>query len=781
MRKSFKKIVLGATVSLLAMSTVIQAQTLSQAGKVEMTTSVVENGRGYGGAGNQDKSRAEDGVYVTVSVSIDTRTPQAYLLDCYGEAIRDREVYVKDTDHDGDIDMTDLFASLDSLKVTDTKFSYTTSSYGDFYEDVLGISTGGWLTYELNGIFCNWGTPDLYDEDVLEVSLYEGYTDGGYFSVDDMPSGYPKTRPSEATDSQASGDTGRKAKYTQYTQSLISNVEAGLIESTSLSDGSCYWQELRVLRFSSATDKAVYEEKLPYFDSYVEKKATQYDEVKLTAVNAMRVASVTGDEKYLDVLAHGYVDTDAFAYDKKAGTYAVDYILMALDLNNYATDEEMASELSKYADSPSVRDDLVYWIVNNTTCWGGSWFTYDTGAQNAQALVPYADKYTEVRERLDSFASEAYTYFMREDITGSSFDASSAGEVIRFLCMYGKSGMAFDIYNKVQSIGLANTKYKGNAMDITRMAIAEWGLAEHFYEYDAQSPDTTENSYITNLYVSEEGLGDSLVFEIKSNILESDVKLVDFELELPDGVKLTDVTSDITDTVNYGLSGNRLRVTAFRDTESFNIVAGTTLLKVRMSPETDGTYAVTVNSVNIRFSSELYRIADVQKTSSVEYESSGTTVAVRTLYEGTENSDIVPSAYKAVKINLSIDEANQIVLKHSGNTYNLYRTSEFGDSGTYLALVSKDVDNDALTDISNYYKTLDASTNLMFGDVDEDGKITSADSLEIVKLWVGSSTRPITSSLVLRANVTGDEHINNEDTLAIIEHRTEGKIWKILR
>ena len=184
MRKSLKKIVLVATVSLLAMSTVIQAQTLSQAGKVEMTTSVVENGRGYG---NQE---------------------------------------------------------------------------------------------------------------------------------------------------QASSATGSSAKYTQYTQSLISNVEAGLLESTSLSDGSCYWQELRVLRFSGATDKSVYEDKLSYFDSYVEKKATQYDEGKLTAVNAMRVASVTGDEKYLDVLAHGYGGTDAFAYDKKAGTYAVDYILMALDLNN---------------------------------------------------------------------------------------------------------------------------------------------------------------------------------------------------------------------------------------------------------------------------------------------------------------------------------------------------------------------------------------------------------------------------------------------------------------
>lgn len=158
----------------------------------------------------------------------------------------------------------------------------------------------------------------------------------------------------------------------------------------------------------------------------------------------------------------------------KAGAYAMDYCLMALDSKGYwAYGEKLAESLSDWEASTSLRDDVVYSILNTAGCWGGAWFTLDTGCQNAQALVPYSKLYPEVKQKLDEVLNSYYAQIM----SVSYKDASSAGEFIRFAAIYGDIQKASDVYKKFVDLGEANWKYKGNATDIQRMALGESALS----------------------------------------------------------------------------------------------------------------------------------------------------------------------------------------------------------------------------------------------------------------------------------------------------------------
>jgi hypothetical protein len=788
--------------SLVAPSVSVYAQTLEEAGLTEST-------RGYAGAGNQNKSRTEKTVSVKLSFggggvdSSDWSSLAEFTsyIDNEGEEILNKEYQVSDIDSDGDIDMTDLLSIADSDKRGSIDFAYTTSDYGDFYTSVLGVDAGGSFTYWLDGTYCSYGDPDLYDgDDVVLVAFTGDYNSWG--TTDESAyEGYKSstTYSSLADVREASKDSSstEDSFSTKYLTQVALNVQTGLTGETSLSDGSCYWQELRALRFAKGADKDIFSAGREAFTSYVSSKEEQYEAGTLTAVNAMRVASVTGDEKYLDVLAHGYNGVDAAIYDEKAGTYAVDYILMCLDLNDYATQEGMSVSLADYAESESVRDDLIYYILNNTSCWGGNWFTYDTGAQNAQALVPYAEVYPEVKEKLDSYLDEAYNYFMDESYTGSSFDASSAGEVVRFAAMYGEYDKAKDIYDKVESIGLENTKFKGNAMDVTRMAIAEWGLnnADKSSSSDSVVPsvETVSGDYfiaIKSISGTSEMNG---VLTIKPLDNITDAKLLELELELPEGLEVMSVTSEASSSVEYAVVNNKLRVTVGTlDGATTNFVTGDAALKFTVKGAVGTEYVAHLNSIKLWKSSEEY-VEDAELERDYSFKLSTTTpeedlkITATELYSGDAASEIVPTDMKAIKITVSRDiEGTLVYTSPSTNaTYICYKSADMSVDGAvaYIALVPK-TDTETLVESDNYSISTDEADqqlDLIFGDVNNDTEVTSADALQVVRMWVGKITPEITSRLVLSTNVSGDNTVDNADTLSIVEHITDNKDWKVIK
>lgn len=815
------KKVLGLLILAMAFSFVLfspckaLAATLSEA-------KLTEDSRGYGGNGNQDKNRTEETVTVRVSVGggdSDWETGDFSNYYVYenknGDVMDQYEMSFGDIDSDGDIDMTDLFNKLDEYKADGTcDFSYTTSDFGDFYMDVFGISTGGSLTYKLNNIFCQAGTPDLYDGDSVVILLMTGESnmwsdidDSGYehvvasndfnavatnwFKANNSSTEDGKTdskTDDKSDDDNISGNkTDNKNSYSKYINMMKDNLIGSFKEDTSLSDGNCFWQEMRILRNNDASDE-VYVEKLPYFKkNYHETKVAEAESGKLKAVNAMRDASVTGDNQMLDYLAHGYNGKDAATWDKQAGMYAVDYILMCLDNEKYAMDEEMAANLSDCAESESVRDDLIKYIVDTDGCWGGGWFTYDTGAQNAQAIIPYYSKYPEVKNRVDDFFKAAMEKFRADESTPSAFDASSSSEVSRALClMYKETGDdsyakdAIELYNMVLDMGLENTKFKGNAMDVWRMALNEWGLNSLAID-DEEGELTIDDGF--RFEYDTATLGSKFTAHLVSNIEMNDLSLYELVLMIPEGLSVTNVTSPVAGNIEYNVEGDLLRIVATNLGDKLAITSAADVLAIDFkSKVTDTVSCKVVSSIG-------YVDSENKRNIKVTVGSVGLVapceVEAEVLYEGSASSRFIDKDSKVWRVIVGgiITADNSVVLSAGGKIYDLYESTDLtSDSASvYFAYLPSTIEKSQLTDIDNYEVVKDSKKkSVIVGDVDDNKEIDVKDALHVIRMWVGKEPLDEVKKLI-SSNVNKDDDVTNADTLAIVENKVNGKKFKVLK
>lgn len=756
-----------------------------------------ESSRGYCGWGNQDKDREEDSITVRVSIGggdsdWETGDFSDYYVYKSGEKVFDQyELSFGDIDDDGDIDMTDLFNRLEDYKAGNTcDLSYSTSDYGDFYQDVFGISTGGSLTYKLNNIFCQAGTPDLYDGDSIVILLMTG--DSNQWSeIDDSIYEHvtPSSNPNSVSTSWYDGDNGGtndesgREGYYKYIDLMCENLEGSFTDNVSLSDGNCFWQEMRILRNNNITDP-FYIDKLDYFEKYHEAKVAEAEAGKLKAVNAMRDASVTGNEQMLNYLAHGYNGTDAATFDIKAGQYAVDYILMCLDNEDYASNEEMAVKLTDAAESQSVRDDLIRYIVETDGCWGGSWFTYDTGAQNAQAIIPYYDMYPEVRERVDSFLAAAIKKFREDKNSPSGFDASSSSEVSRaFALMYCKTGKqeylenAIELYNMVENIGLENTKFKGNAMDVWRMALNEWGLNQAEYGLGV---DVIKNGF--EVFYETATIGSRMTAHIRSNVEIEDMELYEIVVRVPESLSLLDVTSPIAENVEYHMDGNMLRIVLANLGKTLKITKASDVVAMNFKTTSGGLQKCTIESSIGYYDSESKKAIFISNEPVEVVEPN--MVHAKILYRGTVGSRFIDKDSKVEKIIFGgkIETEDAVVVTVDGKTYDLYEATDMSSETTtvFLAYLPNTITEEQLMNIDNYEVVKgNEKKTIMIGDVDANSQVDVKDALHVIRLWVGKETID-SSRMLMSANVDGDSDITNSDTLAIVEYKVNSKQFKVL-
>lgn len=792
---------------ILSMPVPVSAQTLSESGKNE-------DSRGYGGSGNQDKDREEDSITVRVSVGggdSDWETGDFSNYYVYknddGDVMDQYQMSFGDIDGDGDIDMTDLFNKLEAYKADGTcDLSYSTSDYGDFYMDVFGISTGGSLTYKLNNIFCQAGTPDLYDGDSVVVLLMTGESNM-WSEIDDSiyehvaAHGDPNNVSTDWYDGgdNQSGDGGLSGGgnqtgdgsggnddsdyYHKYIDQMKADLEESFDESTSLSDGNCFWQELRILRNNDISDET-YNSKIGYFDKYHQAKVAEAESGKLKAVNAMRDASVTGDEQMLDYLAHGYNGKDAATWDKQAGMYAVDYILMCLDNEDYATDEAMAVDLAGCAESESVRDDLIKYIVDTDGCWGGGWFTYDTGAQNAQAIIPYYDMYPEVQSRVDTFIEAAMAKFREDKNDPAIFDASSSSEVSRALCLlYCKTGNseyindAIELYEMVVDMGLENTKFKGNSMDVWRMALNEWGLN---CAIGGEIIDRLDGSF--TLFYETATIGKNMVLHLRSNEELNELALYELILKIPEGLTLVDVTSPIAENLEYNLADDELRIVIANLGGTLNITKAADVLKATFKTSSSGKIKCDVVSSNGYVDSENKKSIRVTNESAEVV--TPYSVVAKVLYKGNAGSKFIDKDSKVEKITFGgkVDVDGAIVINVSGKSYDLYKSVDMStdSASVYLAYIPNSITEAQLSDIDSYEVVKDATQkSVTIGDVDANDTVDVKDALHVIRIWVGKDLIQ-ENNTVISANVDGDNDITNADTLAIVENKVNSKQFKVL-
>ncbi len=794
MRKKFGAVVCALTCAVsLCAPMLVNAKTLGEANLTEAT-------RGYGGLGNQDRGRTEDSISVRVSVGggdSDWETGNFYNYYVYrtsdGKTMDQYEISFGDKDNDGDIDMTDLFMELENYKdISGCNLSYSSGEYGDFYEDVFGISTGGSLTYKLNNIFCDAGTPDLYDGDSVVILLMTG--DSNQWSeIDDSiyETVEPEYDPNNVElnwfkESDILKDDSAKTGYSKYIEQMKDNLQSSFTEEVALSDGNCFWQEMRVLRNNNSNDE-VYRDKLILFEKYHVAKQEEAASGKLKAVNAMRDASVTGDSKMLDYLAHGYNGKDAFTYDKTAGMYAVDYILMCLDNENYAKDELMADNLSDYEKSPSVRDDLINYIVNTDGCFGGSFFTYDTGAQNVQAIIPYYDMYPEVRNRVDTFLEAAVSKFREDKNNPSTFDASSSSEVSRALClMYLQTGdelyknQALELYNYVLDMGLNNTKFKGNAMDVWRMALNEWGLNSILSEEIDLAVEVKSN--VLEMFYETTTLGENMAMHLRSNEEINDISLYELELTIPSELTLVNVTSPLVDEVEYYKQGDSLRIVLANLGNTLHFTKSKDIVQINFKTKSAGKVQCEVVSSVGYADSENKKLLGV-KNSSIDV-LAPFSIQASVLYTGAKTSRFIDadSAVWKITFGAKVDVDENIVIHLGDKCYDMYELSDLttDSASVYVAYLPQDITSKELTTVDSYEVVKDSEKkSITMGDVDSNGVIDVMDALHVIRIWVGKETIEDNGTLIC-SNVDGDRDITNADTLAIVENKVNNKEFKVL-
>ena len=380
------------------------------------------------------------------------------------------------------------------------------------------------------------------------------------------------------------------------------------------------------------------------------------------------------------------------------------------------------------------KTNLIRYIVETDGCWGGSWFTYDTGAQNAQAIIPYYDMYPEVRERVDSFFDAAMKKFREDKNSPSVFDASSSSEVSRaFALMYSKTGKqeylenALELYNMVVNIGLENTKFKGNAMDVWRMALNEWGLNQTGYESGVNEiKNSFEISYETST------IGSKLTAHIRSTIEIEDMELYELVIRVPESLSLVDVSSTIAENVEYHMDGDLLRIVVTNLDSKLKITKASDVLAINFKITSGGTQKCKIESSVGYYDSETKKEIFVSNKSFEPVQPN--MVQAKVLYSGTNLSRFIDKDSKVEKIIFGgkIETEDAVVVTVDGKTYDLYEAADMSNETTtvFLAYLPKTITEEELMNIDNYEVVKDNyKKTIMIGDVDANSQVDVKDIL----------------------------------------------------
>ena len=301
---------------------------------------------------------------------------------------------------------------------------------------------------------------------------------------------------------------------------------------------------------------------------------------------------------------------------------------------------------------------------------------------------------------------------------------------------------------------------------------------------------------------AEINAGDSFggVISINKWDNEAGYKLIDFLVNVPEGVIVTDVAASDRLTggeVSWNLEAEtgKLRVVYFDANEN-------TTLTITGEEFPAELFTVSFKAENVESGSKL-SIAlsgmSVKLTSDSEDEASmiivnidnakgtvdvvvGISFSAVCLYTG-DDVDLIPSDKKAVAVAVTgIKNGSKLTYNDGTNTiefkYSAEITAKTGVS-TYVAIVDEAIAMENFVN-ENYFSIPggDAST-VSFGDTNGDGVINAQDALAVVDTWLRKGEDP-TDDQILTMNVNGDSRINTFDALGIVEKFVNGSDFGVV-
>ena len=280
-------------------------------------------------------------------------------------------------------------------------------------------------------------------------------------------------------------------------------------------------------------------------------------------------------------------------------------------------------------------------------------------------------------------------------------------------------------------------------------------------------------------------------------------KLIDFILNVPEGLSVTGVTAGSRlagGEVSYHLDEDgKLRVVYFDATNHSDITVvgnaeGNTFpaqfftVTFQVDAANVGEKKnIAISGMSVKLTSDssdenaMVKVDTTTAAGNIEVVK-GISYSAICLYTG-DDIDLIPATKMAVAVSVvGIENATKLTYNDGTNQYVFKYSEEISNKtgiATYVALVDASIAMEQFVNKLNFTFTEDAATNITFGDTNGDGVVNAQDALAAVDAWLRKGDAP-TDDQILTLNVNGDTRINTFDALGIVEKFVDGSDFGVV-
>ena len=515
---------------------------------------------------------------------------------------------------------------------------------------------------------------------------------------------------------------------------------------------------------------------------------------------------------------------NGFSWIKKQGLNGTIWALIALDSNNYATTDTTIRQQCVDEILAKQHDDGGWALQANLTYASDP----DVTGMALTALYPYRDQPAVAAAVEEAFAclsamqhdngtfasggsecSEscawvivaATTWGINPD-TDSRFIKNGNSVVDALLTHYLEDSATFQHIVGAGSNAMATDQSCYALVAYDRFINGKTALYDYSdVTFEETAPETDEMTATLGLPAEING-GDSFngVISINKWDNEAGYKLIDFIVNVPEGVTVTDVTA------SDRLAGGELSWNLEAETGKLRVVYfdanGNTTLTITGEEFPAELFTIGFKAENVTGGSKL-SIAlsgmSVKLTSDSEDEASmivvntdsakgtvdvvvGISFSAVCLYTG-DDVDLIPATKKAVAVAVTgITSGTKLTYNDGTNTvefkYSAEITAKTGVS-TYVAIVDATITMESFVNESYFSIPGGDASAVTFGDTNGDGVINAQDALAVVDTWLRKGEEP-TDDQILTMNVNGDSRINTFDALGIVEKFVSGSEYGVV-
>ena len=498
-----------------------------------------------------------------------------------------------------------------------------------------------------------------------------------------------------------------------------------------------------------------------------------------------------------------------FNWIKKQGLNGPVYALLALDSHNYQTEDT------------TIRQQCIDYILGKTlSATGGGWALSgknadpDMTAMTLQALAPYKNQSAVAEAAEAAFAKLSEIQGDNGGYTSwGSVNSESCAQVVVACASWGinpdtdarfvKNGksvvdalLAHYLEDEARFQHIIGDGANGMATDQGSYALVAYDRLVNgktsLYDYsdvifDEPVPSGDEMVATLGLPAQING-GDSFNGTISINNWDNEAgyKLIDFIVNVPTGLSVTDVVTGSRlegGQLSWNLEADtgKLRVVYFDANENTTLtVSGeefpAELFTLSFQAENlagGSQLEIGISGMSVKRTSEeaTMIVVDTETAKGTVDVVEGISFSAVCLYTG-DDVDLIPATKMAVAVAVTgVQNGTKLGYNDGTNAIEFKYSAEISDKtgvSTYVAVVDAAIPMENFVSENNFTIPGGSAEAVTFGDVNGDGVINAQDALAVVDTWLRKGDQP-TDDQILTMNVNGDSRINTFDALGIVE------------